>query len=72
MCRNMQECESCRERNKQFNEGLLDAMRHMDHAGIAQDSIERGLVEVHLACNVNPVLRAVMFRTYPTNSALTN
>lgn len=41
-------------------EAMKAANLHMDAEGVPEDSLVRGIAEVQLACNGNPLLKKVM------------
>jgi hypothetical protein len=47
-------------------------MEHLDSIGVPEDAeVTRGLVRIHILCNMQPVMRFLMFEMYPGNHALT-
>lgn len=65
-------CLNCiRKKRETFNEGREIAMKHLDECEVPSDSLLRGLAEVHLACNIDPLLRHLMREMYPDQATLT-
>jgi hypothetical protein len=46
------------------------ANEHMDASGVPEDSLIRGLADIQLACNAQPMLRQYMREGYPTPEQL--
>lgn len=64
-------CEKCIEKWKEdLIEALVPANEHMDSQGIPEDALCRKMAEVQLAMNINPTLKGLMLRMYPTAETL--
>ena len=60
-------CFDCQNRwQKEHREAMEIANDDMDARGIPQDSVIRGLADMQLACNANPVLAKIMKILYPS------
>jgi hypothetical protein len=45
---------------------LEAANEHMDALGVPDDSVIRGVVDIQLACNANPILKKLITQCWPT------
>jgi hypothetical protein len=60
-------CSNCRNIHA---EAMKQANEHMDAQGVPEDSVLRGMADIHLACNENPILGILMGRCYPSTETL--
>jgi hypothetical protein len=65
-------CPKCLAEKREFEEATEAAMKHLDALGVEPDSIQRGYVKMHLACQANPLLGKMMLMMYPSNETLTS
>jgi hypothetical protein len=62
-------CEDCIRAHKERMEVINE---EMDNQGVPEDSLLRGLADVHDACSHHPVLLYLMSEMWPTTDTLTH
>jgi hypothetical protein len=64
-------CEQCLRKNREEHiEAVRQAMEHCDAKGVPSDSLFRGLIDVKIACNEQPMIGELFTEMWPSADAL--